>query len=277
MVAGDLSIDDVRNPERELSFPDSVVAFMRGELGYPADGFPADIQQRILKGAPPIEGRAAAHLPPADLEAERARAAKAVDARVSDTDLASWLMYPKVFTDYMTHRRRYGDVSGLPTPAFFYGLSERDEIAVDIDKGKTLVIRLLSQAEEKDSGEMRVFFELNGQPRPVRIPIAGQAASARKSRPKAEDGNPQQVGAPMPGAVASVTVKPGQRVARGAPLLSIEAMKMENAVAAEHDGVVARVLVAVGDQVEAKDLLIEFREPEAAADNATAPKAAQPG
>jgi len=261
LVAGNLTAADVMEPGREISFPDSVVSFMRGDLGYPADGFPAGVQQRILKGARAVEGRAGAHIPAVDLEAERARAAKAAkaaDHRISDADLASWLMYPKVFTEYMAHRRQYGDVSALPTPVFFYGLPEQGEMAVDIDQGKTLVVRLLGQAEDKDSGETRLFFELNGQPRPVRIQRAGQEGALRKARAQAQEGNPLHVGAPMPGAVAAVAVKPGQKVTRGSPLLSIEAMKMENAVSAERDGTVAKVLVAPGDRVEAKDLLIEF-------------------
>jgi pyruvate carboxylase len=260
MVAGDLGIDDVLDPKRELSFPDSVVSMMRGELGYPADGFPPALQQRILKGAAAIEGRAGALIPAVDLEAERAKAEKALDARIGDTDLASWLMYPKVFSEYVAHRRTYGDVSNLPTPVFFYGLSERDEMAVDIDRGKTLVVRLLGQAEDKDGGDARLFFELNGQSRPVRVPRAGQPATQRKARAKAEEGSARQIGAPMPGLVSVVSVKPGQTVRRGSPLLSIEAMKMENAVAADRDGVIARVLVAPGDRVEAKDLLVELQE-----------------
>jgi len=261
LVAGNLTAADVMDPRREISFPDSVVAMMRGELGYPADGFPPEVQRRILKGAPAIEGRAGAHIAEVDLEAERAKAAKAVDYRIGDTDLASWLMYPKVFSDYMAHRRQYGDVSTLPTPVFFHGLPEQGEMAVDIDQGKTLVVRLLGRAEDQDSGETRLFFELNGQPRPVRVPRAGQEGARRKARAQVEDGNPLQVGAPMPGAVAVVSVKPGQPVTRGSLLLSIEAMKMENAVSAERDGVVARVLVAPGDRVDAKDLLLEFEAP----------------
>jgi pyruvate carboxylase len=167
-------------------------------------------------------------------------------------------MYPKVFTDYMAHRRKYGDVSSLPTPVFFYGLSDQEEMAVDIDQGKTLVVSLLGEMQEKDSGETRLFFELNGQPRPVRVQRAGQSAAARKTRSKAHEGNSHQVGAPMPGAVAVVSVKPDQKVTRGSPLVSIEAMKMENTVSAYRDGIVARVHVAPGDRVEAKDLLVEF-------------------
>ncbi|WP_454688976.1 pyruvate carboxylase [Achromobacter aloeverae] len=260
MVANDIGNADVLNSGGDLSFPDSVVSMMRGDLGYPADGFPAAVQEIILKGETPIEGRAGAHIPDVDLENERGRAEKAAGFRISDTDLASWLMYPKVFVDYATHRRAYGDVSTVPTPVFFYGLSERDEMAVDIDRGKTLIVRLLGQTEEKDSGETRLFFELNGQPRPVRVTRIGHAAAPDKVRVKAQEGNAKQIAAPMPGAVSALSVKVGQKVRRGSPLITIEAMKMENAVSAECDGVVTNILVAVGDRVEAKDLLLELAD-----------------
>ncbi len=257
MVANDLSPEDVKNPEKDISFPESVVSMMRGELGYPADGFPRELQARILKGAQPVEGRAGAHLPDVDLDAERARAEKAAGHQISDTDLASYLMYPRVFTDYAEHLRKYGDVSVLPTPVFFYGLSEKDEMSVEIDRGKTLVVRLTGQTVVEGESDVRLFFELNGQPRPKRITRAGMEAA--KKRPRAEEGNARHVAAPMPGMVATVAVRPGQKVSRGSPLMSIEAMKMEAAITAERDGVVARVLVSPGDRVEPKDLLVEMQ------------------
>jgi pyruvate carboxylase len=255
MVANDLSPADVENPAREISFPESVVSMMKGELGYPADGFPPALQARILKGQQPIAGRVAAHLPPADLEAERARAEKTVGRQVDDKDLASYLMYPKVFADYAEHHRQYGDVSVLPTPVFFYGMCAKDEVAVDIDRGKTLIVRLTGQTEVKEDGEIRLYFELNGQPRPMRIAVAGLEPT-RKTHPKADAGNANHVAAPMPGAVATVSVKAGQKVGRGSPLVSIEAMKMETAITAERDATVLKVLVAAGDRVSPKDLLV---------------------
>jgi pyruvate carboxylase len=257
MVANDLTPEDVKNPEKEISFPESVVSMMRGELGYPADGFPKELQAKVLKGQKPIEGRVGAHLPAVDLEAERAKAEKAVGHQLGDTDLASYLMYPKVFADYADHQRKYGDVSVLPTPVFFYGLHERDEMAVDIDKGKTLVVRLTGQTQVDDEGEVKLFFELNGQPRPMRIGKTGMEG-AKKAHPKAQDGNPNHVPAPMPGAVSTVAVKPGQKVSKGSPLVSIEAMKMETAITADRDATVVKVLVHPGDRVEPKDLLVEL-------------------
>lgn len=257
MVANELTPADIADPEKEIAFPDSVVAMMRGELGYPADGFPPALQQRILKGQQAIAGRVGAHLPAVDLEAERAKAEKAVGHQVDDAALASWLMYPKVFTEYAGHLRKYGDVSVLPTPVFFYGLGEKDEAAIEIDQGKTLVVRLLGKTDAPDEGEVKLFFELNGQPRPMRIPRAGQQGNKR-SRPKAEEGNGAHVAAPMPGMIATVAVKSGQKVNKGSPLLSVEAMKMETAITAERDATVLHVHVAPGDRVDAKDLLLEL-------------------
>jgi pyruvate carboxylase len=228
----------------------------RGEMGYPADGFPPALQKKILKDRAPIEGRAGAHLPDVDLEAARVAAEKAAGRQVDDNDLASYLMYPKVFAEFAAHQSHYGNVSALPTPVFFYGLHEKEEVAIDIDKGKTLVIQLTGRADADEEGVAHLFFELNGQPRPMHILKTGLAA--KKARSKAEDGNPNHVAAPMPGAITTVSVKPGQKVSRGGPLVSIEAMKMETAVTAERDATVVRVLVSPGDRVEPKDLLIEL-------------------
>jgi pyruvate carboxylase len=258
MVANELSPADVRDPAREIDFPESVVQLFRGELGFPPDGFPKDLEAKVLRGATPIEGRAGAHMAEVDLAAQRAEAEAAIERQVSDTDLASWLMYPKVFRDFAEHRRRYGDVARIPTPAFFYGLSDQDEISVEIDKGKALVIRQTGRSERVDEeGKMKVFFELNGQPRAVRVAKAGLKGAAQ-ARPLAQDGNPKQVGAPMPGMIATVSVKPGQKVKKGDALLSLEAMKMETLLTAPEDGQVAAVHAKPGETVEAKTLLVEL-------------------
>ena len=254
MVANELLPEDICDPQREVAFPESVVALMRGELGFPPDGFPAALQAKVLRGEQPLEGRAGGLMPPADLAAVRAELEQKIGRHCSDTELASGLMYPKVFTEYAQHRRQYGDVAALPTPAFFYGLAEGDEVSVDIDPGKTLVIRLLATTDDPATGEVKVFFELNGQPRMIRV--AKQGADAGPKKRKAEPGKPGQVGAPMPGMVVTVPVKVGQGVKRGDPLVVIEAMKMESQVRAERDGEVAEVLVSQGDTVDAHDLLV---------------------
>ena len=257
MVANDLTPEAVLDPNREVAFPDSVVSMFKGELGFPADGFPKKLTKKILKGAKPLKGRAGKFMPAADLEAQRAEGEKAVGRKLSDHDLASYLMYPKVFREFAEHLRDYDDVSVLPTSAFFYGLKDREEIMVDIARGKTLVIRVVGNAELDEEGHVRLFFELNGQSRVVRVPKAGVATSI-KQRAKIEDGNVNHVGAPMPGGVVTVSVKTGQSVKKGDPLVSIEAMKMESMLRAERDAVVKAIHVKPGDAVAAKDLLLEL-------------------
>ena len=256
MVANDLTPEQVRDPAREIAFPESVISLMKGELGFPPDGFPPELQKKVLKGDKPLPGRAGDSLPDVDLEAKRAEAEATVGRKVGDTDLASYLMYPKVFKDYAAHRSHYGDVSQLPTPAFFYGLSEREEIAVEIDRGKTLIVSLQGTAGPDQDGFVRATFELNGQSRTLKIAKAGMAAA--KEKPRAEEGNPKHVGAPMPGSVVTIAVKTGQKVAKGDPLLSIEAMKMETMLTAERDAVIAAIHARPGEAVNAKDLLVEY-------------------
>ncbi|MFA6608970.1 MAG: pyruvate carboxylase [Candidatus Paceibacterota bacterium] len=259
MVANDLSPADVENPERDVAFPESVVSLFRGELGRPSEGFPAALTDKILKGQKPLGERPGKNLAPTDLDTARAEAEKAVGRHLSDNELASYLMYPEVFTKFAAHHRTYGDVSVLPTPVFFHGMRKGDEVAIDIDTGKTLAIRLLGDGEHDDEdGEgVKLFFELNGQPRLVRVHKAG-AVKGHGARGKIEEGNPDHVGAPMPGSVVTVSVKVGQKVQRGDPLVSIEAMKMETVVRAERDGEVAQVLVSPGTVVSPKDLLVRF-------------------
>ena len=259
MAANDLKPEDINDPDKDIAFPESVISLFKGELGFPPEGFPKDLEAKVLKGEKPLTGRAGDFLPPVDLDAKRHELEHAIGRHPSDTDLASYLMYPKVFRDYAEHRREFGDVSLLPTSPFFYGLQDREEITIDIDKGKALVVCQTGRSDVPDEdGNIKVFFELNGQPRTARIAKAGLASNLRQ-RPKVDAGNPLQVGAPMPGMVVTVPVKAGQKVSRGATLLSIEAMKMETAVSADQDGVIKAVHVKSGDVISAKDLLIEFQ------------------
>jgi pyruvate carboxylase len=257
MVASGLTPEDVMNPAKEIAFPESVVQMMHGDLGQPPGGWPPAIQKKILKGATPITVRPGSLLPPADLEAERKTAGEKADTEISDRDLASYLMYPKVFVDYAKAADRYGPVSVLPTPVFFYGLPVGEEISVEIEKGKTLVVRTQAIGETDEEGQVRVFFELNGQPRLVKVPDRSAAASS-VTRRKAEDGNAAHVAAPMPGVVSTLAVAAGQAVKAGDVLLSIEAMKMETAIHAERDGTIAEVLIHAGSQIDAKDLLVVY-------------------
>ena len=257
MVANDLSAADVADPQREVAFPESVVSLFRGELGFPPDGFPQALSRKVLKDEPPEPYRPGDRLPPVDFGQALKDAEKVAGRQLGDRDVSSYLMYPKVFKDYWEHRRTYGDVSALPTPAFFYGMREREEVAVDLDPGKTLIVRLQGLSPPDEEGIVRVFFELNGQPRTLRVRKAGIVSSVTP-RAKAEGGNPAHVAAPMPGMVVTVAVRAGQAVKGGDPLLSIEAMKMESQIRAERDATVKAVHVKPGETVSAHDLLIEF-------------------
>ena len=258
MVSQGLSRQDVENPDIDLSFPDSVVDMMRGNLGQPPGGFPKTIVKKILKGEKPNLERPGKHLKNVNLEKVRKDlSAQLDDMIIDDEDLNGYLMYPKVFIDYMERHKIYGPVRALPTKTFFYGMEPGEEITAEIDPGKTLEIRLQAVGETDDKGDVRVFFELNGQPRIIRVPnrlIKSQTASNQK----AEEGNNSHVGAPMPGVIAGVTVSKGQSVNEGDLLLTIEAMKMETGLHAERDAVIKVVHVSTGSQIDAKDLLIEF-------------------
>ena len=268
MVVQGLSRQQVEDPAVEVAFPDSVLDMMRGNLGQPPGGWPAGILAKVLKGEAPNLERPGKHLAPVDLEAARAAVVKEMKGSssddddikgfaVDDEDLNGYLMYPKVFIDYMSRHRIYGPVRTLPTRTFFYGMEPGEEIAAEIDPGKTLEIRLQAVSETTDDGDVRVFFELNGHPRVIRVPNRSvKAATAR--RPKAAEGNPAHVGAPMPGSIASVAVSVGQKVNAGDLILTIEAMKMETGIHADRAAVVKALHVQPGAQIDAKDLLVEF-------------------
>lgn len=258
MVTSGLSRAQVEDPAHEVAFPESVVQFFHGDIGQPYGGFPQALQRKVLKGRTPLTRRPGEVLPPADLAGERAAAEKKVDRSISDAEFASYLMYPKVFVDYAKERARYGNVAVLPTPTFFYGMEVGEELSVDLERGKTLIVRFVAASEAHEDGSRTVFFELNGQPRSVRVADRSKVAKRAPAR-KAEIGDPNQVGAPMPGNVVTVAVKAGQKVAAGDTLVTIEAMKMEAAVRAERDAEVVEVLVRPGQHVDAKDLLVTLR------------------
>ena len=258
MVAQGLTRAEVEDPKTEVSFPDSVIDMMKGNLGQPPGGWPKAIQKKILKGEKPLTERPGKALPPVDLEKTRAELSETLEGfTVDDEDLNGYLMYPKVFLDYMGRHRVYGPVRTLPTRTFFYGMEPGEEITAEIDPGKTLEIRCQAIGDTNAEGEAKVFFELNGQPRLIRVPDR-RVKSVTEAMPKAEPGNPDHIGAPMPGVVATVAAKAGQKVKHGDLLLTIEAMKMETGIHAERDATVKSVRVSPGSQIDAKDLLIEL-------------------
>jgi pyruvate carboxylase len=257
MVTSGLTREAVLDPAVEIAFPDSVVNLFHGDLGQPVGGFPAELQKKILGGKAPLRVRPGELLPPADLGAQRKLAETRVGRAITDNELASYLMYPKVFADYAADRASFGDVSALPTAVFFYGMHSGQEINIDLERGKTLIVRYVTTSDPHEDGTRTVFFELNGQPRPIRVADRSQVAK-RPPRRKVEPGNSGHVGAPMPGTIATVPVHVGQKLSKGEVLLTLEAMKMETTVRAERDGVIKEILAKPGLQVDTKDLLIVF-------------------
>jgi pyruvate carboxylase len=255
MVTSNLTSGQVLDPDTEIAFPESVVSLFRGDLGQPYGGFPAALQKKVLKGAAPMIGRPGEVLAPVDLKKARDEAQSKTWREITDEEFASYLMYPKVFLDYMRNRLDYGRVSVLPTPLFFYGMEPGDEVTVDIDRGKTLIVRFVAVSDSHEDGTRTVFFELNGQPRSVKVPDRSQVA-LKPPRRKADAADTNHVGAPMPGTVATVAVRQGDKVKRGDVLLTIEAMKMETSVRADRDATIGEIVTKHGEAVDAKDLLV---------------------
>ena len=257
MVSSDLSEEQVLDPNVDVAFPQSVIDFFHGDLGQPPGGFPQALQAKVLKGAPPLTERPGATLPPHDLAAARAEAQQRVGREISERELASYLMYPHVFVDYAAHQTSFGNVDNLETPVFFYGMDVGQEIAIELERGKTLYVRYAALGEPDESGQRIVYFELNGQPRTVAVldrHLTGVKAPPRK----AETGNAKHVGAPMPGQIVKVNASEGKPVRKGEPLLTIEAMKMQTVVHATSDAIVKAILAPNGARVGAGDLLVEL-------------------
>lgn len=257
MVANSLTVNDVLDSQRDLAFPASVVDLMAGRMGQPVGGFPKKVQGRILRGEKAMRGRPGASLPAADFKATAGQLKKILDREPSQQEVVTSLLYPEVFKQFAEHQVTYSDTSCLPTPVFFYGQETTEEIAVEIEAGKTLIIKFIAIGEPHPDGHRHMFFELNGIPRSVSILDRSLEPDAQRSE-KADPDNPKHIAASMPGMVVTLAVQPGDPVRKGQKLLVIEAMKMQTTIPAEEDGKIADVLVKSGSQVEAGDLLIVF-------------------
>ncbi len=257
LVTNNLKADAILDSGRDFSFPESVVDLLAGRMGQPPGGFPAKVQQRILRDTKPITGRPGESLPPADFKATAATVEKLLGRLPTDQDVVTYLLYPRVYQDYVAHEQAYSDTSTLPTPYFFFGQQFGEELTMDIEPGKTLIVKLLTVGEPHPDGRRTVFFELNGQPRSVSV-VDKSVESEVVQRPKATPGDAKQIAAPMPGLVVTVAVKQGDSVKKGQKLLSLEAMKMETTLYAEADGRVAELLVQPGTPVEAGELVVRM-------------------
>lgn len=257
MVNNDLTADDIVNGNRDLAFPESIVDLVGGMMGQPPGGFPPAVVSRILKGKTPVTTRPGATLAPADFKASTEAVRKLMGHEPKRRDVVSYLLYPKVFTDFIKHQNQYSDTSMLATPIFLYAMETGEETAVEIEKGKTLIVKFLTVGVPHENGTRTVFFELNGQPRDVTI-VDRSVESTVVRNEKCDTTDPKQVGAGMPGMVVTVAVKVGDVVEKGQKLLTLEAMKMETTVAAPHNGTIKQILVKPGTKIETGDLLLKF-------------------
>jgi pyruvate carboxylase len=246
---------DVPNLPPGTPFPESVKDMLAGGLGEPIGGWPQDVVKAVLGKAKAKPARAAK----VSLETVRKELAGKLKHAPDEDELYSHLMYPDVFATFNKFVREYGDVSVLPTPAFFYGLKPGEEIAVEIEQGKTLFIKLVNLGPVDKDGHRIVFFELNGMPREVTI-IDKSLQTTKKARRKADAAKPLEIGAPIPGMITNLDHGTGAKLAKGDKILTMEAMKMQTTIYAPCDGAIDELLVASGDAVDAGDLLVKMRE-----------------
>jgi pyruvate carboxylase len=241
--------------KHDVAFPNSVVEMLSGVLGVPPDGWPTKVQKILLRGVKPMKGRPSAAMPAVDLVAEKDALEKRTGHAITREDLLSSLLYPEVFLKFDKFRLAHSDVSVLPTPAFFYGLKSGEEITVEIEAGKTLIIKYMTASDPHPDGTRTLFFDLNGQPREVNVRDKALRVVER-AHPKADPADAGQVGATTAGVISGIAVQVNQAVERGAKLMTLEAMKMQSNIYAPISGRVTKLLAAPGQSVEAKDLLV---------------------
>ncbi len=257
MVQNELNEENIYERGLALDFPDSVVEFFQGSLGQPHGGFPAKLQKVILKDREAITVRPGELLAPVDFDALAKELEEKIGRAPSHQDVLAYALYPKVFEEYAAMHAQFGDISVLDTPTFLYGLRLGEEISVEIEKGKTLIIKLVSIGEPQHDGTRVMYFEINGQSRELIVQDMTVEVTGNQA-PKADPSNPDQIGATMPGTVLKVVVSKGSPVKRGDHLMITEAMKMETTVQATKDGIVKEIHVAAGDAISTGDLLIEL-------------------
>ena len=250
--------EDLVNLPEETGFPQSVIDLVSGNLGQPKGGWPKAVQKVILGKQKPMRGRPGASAPKMDLNKEKNSLVKQYGKQCTDDDLFCSVMYPQVFKEFQDFKRKYGDVSVLPTLSYFHGLEPGEEISITIEEGKTLFIKLLHVGEPDEKGVRSLTFELNGKARTSLVQDKSVKGDA-KAREKADPANDKHVGAPIPAIISSIATSVGKSVAKGDKVAVLEAMKMQTTIYAATDGTIDEILVQVGDSVESKDLIARLR------------------
>ena len=254
MTSNNLTKDDIIKKGATLAFPDSMKALMRGDLGQITGGFPKAIQEMVLKGEQPYTNRPNAHLKPVDFEKEFAAFKKEFGKYVHFNDFISYKLYPKVFTNFHEHYENYGAVRHIPSAAFFFGLKPNEEIFIEIEQGKNILVRFINRTAPNKNGMSTAYFKLNGQTRSVEIKDLSVKTEIIVHQKAVAD---NEVGAPLQGSLSKVLVKKGDKVAVNTPLFIIEAMKMESTITSPVAGVVKKIYLSEKTMVEQDDLVVE--------------------
>ncbi len=254
MVSGNLSKQDVLEQGNTLSFPNSVKGMLKGELGQPDGGWPADFQQMVLKNEKPFLDLPNAHLTPIDFDREFEIFQKKFSSSCTLADFLSYQFYPKVFEDYFNAIEKYGDVSVIPSTTFFYGLKPNEEVIVNISEGKSIIVKFLYKSEPDLQGVRTVYFKLNGQTKAIEIKDESIKTESIQNRKALTD---LEIGAPLPGLLSKIWIKEGEEVKQDQPLFTIEAMKMENTVLGKA-GIIGKIHLKENSLVDKGDLLIEY-------------------
>ncbi|NHA35644.1 pyruvate carboxylase [Staphylococcus schleiferi] len=257
MVQNELNEKDVVSQGHKLDFPESVVSFFKGEIGQPVNGFNKDLQRVILKGQAPLTERPGEYLEPIDFDALREELQEKQQEKVTEQDLISYALYPKVYEQYVKTYEQFGNVAILDTPTFFFGMRDNEKIEIEIDKGKILIIQLKTITNPDENGVRTVFFDMNGQARRIQVKDENIQAS-HLAKPKADKADSSHIGAQMPGTIIEVKVAEGEQVEAGQSLIISEAMKMETTIQAPFKGTIKKVHVSANDSIESQDLLIEI-------------------
>lgn len=259
MVSNNLTVKDIQEKGETISFPQSVLSFFKGDLGQPVGGFNQELQKTILKGHKPYSERPNAHLAPIDFEHEfamfRNQFSAGMGRELKITDFLSYKLYPKVFSDAYQKHLKYGNLMNVPTKNFFYGMDIGEEIMVELDRGKSILVSLMLKGEPDENGNVSIIFKVNGQSRSVLIRDTSITV-VKQEKIKADNNDPKHIGSPLQGLLSAVLVEKGQSVKKNQPLFIIEAMKMETTVTATEEGKVFKIQLEGGTLVNSEDLVL---------------------
>lgn len=255
MVTNNLTKEDIYTKGHTISFPESVISLFKGDIGQPVGGFDPKLQKIILKDVKPYTEKPNEHLKPIDFEKEFKQFRQKFDDTVTFTDLLSYLLYPKVFEEFYQKKKEYGEVWHIPTINFFYGLKTDEEVLIEIAKGKSILVRLLTWSEPDEEGKRKVFMRLNGQTRIIEIQDSSVKITLRENQKK-DKANSKHIGAPLQGKLSQLLIKEGEFVKRNQPLFVIEAMKMETTITASDEGKVNQIILQAGAMVKTDDLVL---------------------